>query len=101
MLAKKSQGKMSMDTIFDDEERENNDVSNELVVSSPGQTRVSLLAIEAELLGELARAADDFARNNVFTERQRTKALRLPPRRSARTGTRRCPIRGGSTSADR
>ena len=53
---------------------QNDDISNELVVSSPGQTRVSLIAIEAELLGELARAADDFARNNMFTERQRTKA---------------------------
>ncbi len=63
-----------MDAIFDDEESQNHDVGSELVVSSHGQTRVSLLAIEAELLGELARAADDFARNNMFTERQRTKA---------------------------
>ncbi len=63
-----------MDNISDDEKKQNHDVSTELVVSSPGQTRVSLLAIEAELLGELARAADDYARNNMFTERQRTKA---------------------------
>ncbi len=65
---------MAIDNVPDGENEQNNDVSTELVVSSPGQTRVSLLAIEAELLGELSHAADDFARDNMFTERQRTKA---------------------------
>ncbi len=59
---------------FDEENIQSQDESNALVVSSPVQTRISLLNIEAELLGELARSADEYVRNNVFTERQQTKA---------------------------
>ncbi len=59
---------------FDEEETQNQDESNALVVTSPEQARMSLLTIEAELLGELARSADEYVRSNVFTERQQTKA---------------------------
>ena len=59
---------------FDEEEMQGQDESNALVVTAPEQTRMSLLTIEAELLGELARSADEYVRNNVFTERQQTKA---------------------------
>ena len=57
-----------------DDEMLSQDGNNALVVSSPEQTRMSLITIEAELLGELAHAADEYVRNNVFTERQQTKA---------------------------
>ena len=63
-----------MNNSFDEVEMQNQDESNALIVSSPTQTRISLLAIESDLLGELARSADDFVRKNVFTERQQTKA---------------------------
>ena len=47
-----------------------------LSVAAPDlkEARRQLLSIETELVGELARAADDFVRQNRFTERQRRKA---------------------------
>ncbi|GAC1565914.1 MAG: hypothetical protein NVS3B14_05320 [Ktedonobacteraceae bacterium] len=57
-----------------DENEQKRDDASALVVQLPGQARARLVAIEAELLGELARVADDYARDNVFTERQEAKA---------------------------
>lgn len=62
-----------MNNHFDDG-MQSQDENNALVISSSEQTHMSLITIEAELLGELAHAADEYVRNNVFTERQQTKA---------------------------
>src|SRR6266702_890812 len=45
-----------------------------VTVADLEEARQHLLSIETELVGELARAADDFVRQNRFTERQRRKA---------------------------
>jgi len=45
-----------------------------VTVADLEEARQHLLEIETELVGELARAADDFVRQNRFTERQRRKA---------------------------
>src|SRR5689334_1733313 len=56
------------------EETQSQDESNALIVSSPEQTRINLATIEAQLLGELARSADEYVRHNLFSEIQLTMA---------------------------